>query len=318
MTLVTATAGLLTLSLAACGASSEGEADSSGNTELTVAVSPGAATAAPIYLAKEKGIFEEHGLDVELTVLSGGTVAIPQVLNGQTQFSMASFGPVVHAVGQGLPIKMIGSANVMPTDADTKYQAIVKSSEAGIEDINEARTFAAGSTEPDPVHRYSIEQIGGDYTALDILQVSDPAIGDALKDGNADIAILREPFLSAALEGGGVELMEYITPELSLPGTPGAVFIGAEQDMIDNPEITLAFTSALEDAYAYANANMDEVAASVVDTGLTDQELPRVALGEYPKTLLDREKVDLLLQLFIEYEAAEPGVTIERLVHQPE
>src|SRR5690606_40713948 len=97
----------LALMFTACSSdqnAADGE-DEGGLTPLTVAVSPGAETSAPMYLAIERGVFEDLGLDVELTVLNDGSIAIPNTLNGQTQLNMAGFGPAAQAIEKGLGVR---------------------------------------------------------------------------------------------------------------------------------------------------------------------------------------------------------------------
>ena len=315
-TALLALVGAAALFLSACGSDGGSDSTSAGGvTKLTVAVSPGAATSAPMYLAVKNGTFKKLGFDVKLTVLQNGTVAIPQVLNGQTQFTMASFGPVAEAIEKGLGIKLIGGANIIPTDPNTKYQAIVVNDK--ISSIADVKTFAAQSTDVDPVQGYAVDQLGGDYRKMKLLQLSLPELGEAVKKGNADAALLNEPFLSMALKGGGVKVLSYIQAHQSLPGTPGAVFIGSDKYMKAHPEITKKFTQGIQEAYSYAQAHLDEIAKSVPDTGLTDQVPPVIALGEYQDGPLESAKVDELLKLFDTYGVLDKKLTSADMVYQP-
>jgi NitT/TauT family transport system substrate-binding protein len=304
----------LTASLSSCGSDDASGSTAGGLTKLTVAVSPGAATSAPMYLAAKNGVFKKHGLDIKLTVLANGSVAIPQVLNGQTQFSMASFAPVVQAVGKGLKIQIIGAANVIPTDPATKYQGIVVRD--GLDDLSKAKTFAAASTEVDPVQGYAVDKLGGSYKEMKLLAVDYPAIGDAVRQGNADAALLAEPFLSGAIKAGGAKLLSYVTPAESLSGTPGAVFIGAEKYMADHSKVTKDFMAAIQEAYKYGQDHLQEVANSVPETGLNDK-VPVVALGEYQQGPLETAKVEQLVDLFKRYGVLDGAVTAADLVYQP-
>lgn len=314
-------AGLLVATLGACGDASgnsggpASSSDGSAVTSLTVAVSPGAPTSTPMYLAVKNGVFAKHHLDVQLTVLQNGSVAIPQTMNGQTQFSMASFAPVAHAVSKGLPVKVVGAVNVIPTDPNTKYQAIIVRD--GINSITEVTTFAAASTETDPVQALAVDKLGGDYAAMKLLAVPFAGIADAVRDGNADAALVTEPFLSKALAGGGVKVLSYVGPEQSLPGTPGAVFIGSDAYMSEHPDITKEFVAATQEAYEYAQAHLDEVAAFVPQTGLSDQSVPVVALGEYQQGPLQPAKVTELLNLFQKYGVLDASVTADKMMYRP-
>lgn len=312
-----AAAAILALSACSSGAGSdEGGAEGSDElVKLTVAVSPGAATSTPMFLAADRGVFAEHGLELELIVLEDGSVAIPNTLNGQTQFSMAGFGSAVQAIERGIPIQLVGAANIIPTDPDSKYQAIIVNKEAGITEAAQIETWAADSTEVDPAHAFTVDALGGDYASLTKIAVPFPAIGDAVADGTVDAAAVNEPFLSAALETGKVEVLSYIAGDLTIPGAPGAVFISSIEYMEENPEITAQFMAAIQEAYSYATENLEEVANFVPQTGLNDKVPPVVALGEYQVGPLQADRVQPLIDIFAFYGAIEGDIPASEMIH---
>ncbi|WP_433500791.1 ABC transporter substrate-binding protein [Sphaerimonospora sp. CA-214678] len=314
--LAPATTVALALALTACGSDSgKPETGADGLTELTVAVSPGAATSTPMYLAVENGVFEDLGLRLDLKVLEDGSVAIPNTLNGQTQFSMSGFGAAAQAIEKGLGIKMIGAANVIPTDPESKYQAVIVNKAAGIKNMKDVRTWAADSTEVDPAQAHAVDSLGGNYTALKRVAVPFPAIGDTVADGTVDAALVNEPWLSVALKTGKTEILTYVTGELAVPGSPGAVFIGSDKFMTANPDVTEKFIRGVRTAYDYAADHMDEVARFVPSTKLNDQVPPVVALGEYQRGPLDAAKVQRLLDIFERYGAIKGSVPADKMIH---
>lgn len=316
--LAPAAALALALTVAACGSETkEPEVTAEGLTKLTVAVSPGAATSTPMYLAIENGVFEDLGLELELTVLEDGSVAIPNTLNGQTQFSMSGFGPAAQAIEKGLEIKVIGAANVIPTDPESKYHAIIVNKAADIDDIKDVETWAADTTEVDPAQAHAVDALGGDYKSLKKVAVPFPSIGDAVADGTVDAALVNEPFLSAAVETGKVDVLTYVTGELTAPGSPGAVFIGSDTFMADNPDITEKFVEGIQKAYQYGAEHQNEVANFVPSTGLNDQVPPIVALGQYQTGPLEADKVQTLLDIFKKYGAITGDVPAKDMIYAP-
>ncbi|XPP27568.1 MAG: ABC transporter substrate-binding protein [Leucobacter sp.] len=316
---MSAVAAAAVLALSACSSGGGGDASGADGAEelvkLTVAVSPGAATSTPMYLAADRGVFAEHGLEVELIVLEDGAVAIPNTLNGQTQFSMAGFGSAVQAIEKGIPIRLVGAANVFPSDPDSQYQAIIVNKEAGITEASQIETWAADTTEVDPAHAFAVDALGGDYAALTKIAVPFPAIGDAVADGTVDAAAVNEPFLSAALETGKVEVLSYVAGDLTFPGSPGAVFISSIEYMEQNPEITEQFLAAIQEAYSYAAENLEEVANFVPNTGLNDKVPPVVALGEYQVGPLRAELVQPLIDVFAFYGAITGDIPASEMIH---
>jgi NitT/TauT family transport system substrate-binding protein len=267
-------------------------------TPITVAVSPSASTSVPMYLGVEKGFFKAHGLDVKLTVLTNGTVAIPQVLSGQTQFSMASLAPVLQAVKQGLAVRIIGAANIIPTTNNHFQGIVVRDS---ISKLSDAKVFAAQSALLDPVQAGSVDASGGKYTSMTILQVPLPSIADSLKSGSADAALLNQPFLAQAIATPGVKLLNYITTKQSLPGTAGAVFIGGTAYMKANPTVTKEFQAAVLESFAYAQSHIQAAADYVPKTGLSPTAPTLESMPEYAATPVTAAKYDELLTLFSKY-----------------
>lgn len=69
----------------------------------------------PVWLAKEKGFFLKHGLDVETIYIPSGTLAVQSLLGGDIKMALVAGSPVVNANLRGAPIKIIaGNANVYP------------------------------------------------------------------------------------------------------------------------------------------------------------------------------------------------------------
>ena len=85
--------------------------DAAGGGELTpvrVAALPIAETGA-LWGAIDEGIFEDHGLEVEVVPAQGGAQAIPALLSGDIQFAIGQpFGPI-RADLQDLGIVVIGN-----------------------------------------------------------------------------------------------------------------------------------------------------------------------------------------------------------------
>lgn len=77
--------------------------------KLTVGWSSFDATHVPIWVAKEAGLFDREGLDVELVYLESGTAATQALLAGQVDVTSAGGSAVMNARLGGAPVKMIGS-----------------------------------------------------------------------------------------------------------------------------------------------------------------------------------------------------------------
>ena len=105
--------------LAACGSdtnSSNGAADSESGalTSLTAGVLPIVDVAA-IYIASTQGIFQNHGLDIDMTLAQGGAAVVPGVVAGDFMFGFSNLTSLLIARSRGLNLKTVAQAPV-PTD----------------------------------------------------------------------------------------------------------------------------------------------------------------------------------------------------------
>ncbi len=66
-----------------------------------------------LFLGKEQGIFEKHGLDLRLAQISPGRLAVPKLLSGEIHFFLGNSGPVVEAIArEQAPLAIIASLGI--------------------------------------------------------------------------------------------------------------------------------------------------------------------------------------------------------------
>ena len=113
-----AIASLATLSLTACGGdSTAGAANSAGGgvTKLRVAVAPIQFETA--HVAKEQGMFEKQGLDVEIVNGADPAALLAQVVSGDVDITIGSWINVATSVAQGVPVSVIGGNGMVDAEA---------------------------------------------------------------------------------------------------------------------------------------------------------------------------------------------------------
>jgi len=70
----------------------------------------------PLWLAKEKGFFLKHGLEVESIYIPSGTLAVQALLSGDIRIALVAGSPVVNANLRGAPVRIIaGNTNFYPS-----------------------------------------------------------------------------------------------------------------------------------------------------------------------------------------------------------
>ena len=100
------------LVLTSCGGGEDAPADGDNAaedgelTQVSIGVIP-IVDVAPIYLGAKEGIFEEHGLELDLTLAQGGAAIIPAVQSGDFDFGFSNVTSLVIGQSQGLPLQLV-------------------------------------------------------------------------------------------------------------------------------------------------------------------------------------------------------------------
>jgi len=170
----------------------------------------------PIFLAKELGLFEAQGLDVEL--VSFGTDSsqiLPAVLAGQVDVALTSMSTgLINAVVQGGDIRAVADKGFIDPDAACTLDAWVARTElleSGKLDDPEfiktlTLTMAVGSIQELTTDRL-LERMG--LTQADVSSVELRDFGsriEAMREGTLDIAPSTEPWITRAKKEGVADI----------------------------------------------------------------------------------------------------------------
>jgi NitT/TauT family transport system substrate-binding protein len=77
---------------------------------LTVSYASITGTRAPLWIAKELGLFEKYGLDVNLIYIGSGSTSVSALLGGSVHLIAASGSSTIAAASQGAPLVIVGSS----------------------------------------------------------------------------------------------------------------------------------------------------------------------------------------------------------------
>lgn len=100
---------LLALPLAGLSRAQEKKLD-----PLIVSYSSFTGNRAPLWIAKELGLYEKYGLDVKLVSIAAGSVSLTALLAGDVHLTTDSSSGVVSAVARGAPIVTISTNGALP------------------------------------------------------------------------------------------------------------------------------------------------------------------------------------------------------------
>ncbi|MGW8953895.1 ABC transporter substrate-binding protein [Streptomyces sp. NPDC055709] len=201
---------LLATTAACAGGGSSGN-DTSGTTTVKVAHVP-STLFAPLYVAQEKGYFEQQGLKVELEKVKAGQDAVPLAASGKVDVVAAGFSAgLFNGVAKGLKVKVAASmgastgADPSPTALEVAKRLMVSNEIQRPEDLRGRKVAVAGGAGAAGGYQLeaTLRQGGLGLKDVTVVNVPIPDIKNALANGGVDAGIVPAPF-TTAMEKAGV------------------------------------------------------------------------------------------------------------------
>lgn len=260
MTLPVAAVVTLLASTACGGGQEDGGGDGGGNQSIEVGAIP-IVDVAPLHLGVDQGIFEKHGIDMEIQNTTGGAQAVPSVVSGDYDFAFGNITSIMVGRTNELPLQIVANGVTSTGEQGGDFGGVVVPEGSDITDAKglEDSTIAVNNLENigDTTVRNSIRKDGGDSDTVEFVELPFPEMPAALERGDVDAAWVVEPFLTSSLNQGATEVASNFVDahkDLSV-----AYYFTTEQMVQQNPELVDNFTAAIEESLTYANENPDEV-----------------------------------------------------------
>jgi len=297
-------AALAGLSLVFAGCSGgQPQQNEDGLTELRVGTIP-TVDAAALYLGVEQGIFERHGLSVEVHVADGGAAIVPAVVAGDDQIGYSNVISSAVAVDNGIPITLIqdccaaaGSPEqdtsriLVKPDGRIKTPADLAGADIAVntlQNIGEVTIKMALRNEGVPIDDIKFTQ----------LPFAD--MNDALERGDVDAIWQVSPNVQTALDRGFEPIMSPFT-QADPDGVLGH-WLTSQQFAQQNPDTVRAFVDAMAEANGYAEEHPDEVRATIVKNLKFDEAtLAKSTLPAFPGKGVEADDVKQFVNAAIEF-----------------
>ena len=275
-----ATLTAMVLALAACGGddgSGGGEAsgDSAAGGELqTVRLAVAAATGfLPFYVGQQEGIFEEHGIDLQIT-LGTDFPAWQAALGSQYDVVGSGAGLYMSSVSKGLDNVVISGGNLASRERVEGTSGpidLITTEDIG-DDLTQLRGKRIGVTgtasDGYAMPAYALKQAGVEPDDVEWVTTQGASMVDNLKAGNIDAAVTNEPFTTAAVEAGFFRYPYDITAEahyLATDGerdvTSGLVYAANATWVEENPDLAGAVVDAEDESIEWIKEHPEEARA---------------------------------------------------------
>jgi NitT/TauT family transport system substrate-binding protein len=234
-------------------------------TTVRVAALPIAETGA-LWAAIDEGIFEDHGLEIEVVPAQGGAQAIPALTNGDIDFAIGQpFGPFRANLADLGVVIISNYASSLPASAGTDVNAVVSLGDSGIispKDLAGKRVSvnslgAAG----DVTIMKAVEDDGGDPTTIEFVEVAFPDVQAQLEAGSIDAGWVPDPFMSQ-ISGAGGNIVVY-PYQATIPGLELLTNITTQKMLDEQPELVSEYAAAMNEALTWAASNEDAVRAAI-------------------------------------------------------
>jgi NitT/TauT family transport system substrate-binding protein len=249
---------------------------------------------APFFVAKEKGYFEDNGLDVTLTPKSGSAETTQLLAAGQSQAGGDTWGAsFFNTIPQGATVAITAQLAKVPEDLSQKSPVplIVSQERFDSGELTTVADLAPG--EDGAKKKVGIPSPGGfgEYSVALALQSADLSMDDV------EIVLIPPPETLGALQNGGIDagwtiepfptLWEADTESISNDHARGVElgFVAFNRDWLEaNPDAAILFTAA------YLKASHELDAGGFADPGIQDiisryTELPIETLDAIGKTI---------------------------------
>lgn len=206
---------------------------------INIAYSAITGSQAPLWVAKDAGIFKSHGFDVELVYIAGGSIVINALLAGDVQWARLGPNAVIQASSRGADLKMIANTmNTLVTSLMVKPEIRTPKDLAG-KKVGVTRLGGNVDYALDLVLKKWGLQRGKEVV---VLQTGGNAqLLGALAAGSVDAGILSSPTNLRAVKLGMRELVDFSDLGIAYPSS---VVATTGQYLAENRKVALRFLRA--------------------------------------------------------------------------
>lgn len=209
---------------------------------------------APIHLAKEKGFFRDHGIEVELRDIEDTAARRAALSSGSVDASVDIVDSFANAAAAGLPARV-----VLKLDDSMGGDGIVVRRE--IESVADLAGKTVAYPQGQPSHFFLLavlEDAGLSSKDVRSLPMEADQAGAAFVSQQVDAAVTWEPWLSRA---AGLPHGKILTTSREKPGLIVDVLTVRSDYLDERPEVVRAFAAGWFDAVEYWREHPEEANA---------------------------------------------------------
>lgn len=201
---------------------------------------------APLFIAVDKGYFEEEGMRVELLPVEGGTENVVQVSAGNFDVAGGGIGAgMLNAVARGIEFEIVAPLHTeRPPLTSPLVVSKARYDSGEITEVADLAGMTVSTNSKGAATEYwlwrALQQGGLDFPDVEVLGVGFRDVPPALENGSLDAAILGEPLATLAEDQG---LITRLTEDFIEGFTSTVIYYNKEWSAA-NPELAAGFVKA--------------------------------------------------------------------------
>jgi NitT/TauT family transport system substrate-binding protein len=217
---------------------------------------------APLFVAKDKGFFEQHGLDVTLTKILLASNVPGALVAGSLDIGMGTPPMLLVTAESGLDFQAI--AAVSRLEKDNPFVSLIARPAANIKDAADLKGKKLGvpgfNSSMDISIRKWLMDRNVQPSEVNFVEAIFPQMHDLLAGGQLDAAIVLEPFRTRILKDGtGVDVRDFFA-DLN-PDAIAAIWMAKADWIKAHGDIVAGFRAGLAQGIADLQANPPEFEA---------------------------------------------------------
>ena len=219
---------------------------------------------AAAFIAKERGFFDKHKLDVTLQQLPLTSNVPPALMSDSIQIGGTTPPVFLQAVDSGVDLVAVATGSTY--DNTRALIGIVGKSGANIRSAQDlvgkkVGVPGLGGTLHVLVRRWLADK-GVDTKRVTFIEVPLPQIPSVLQGGSIDAAVTAEPFVTRIVQGKIGEAVPGFSSDMP-NGFATVTYATTRQWAVTHGAALQAFRAAIADAVAFANSNRAEAYADL-------------------------------------------------------
>lgn len=251
----------------------------------------------PFFVGVKKGIYQRHGLEIELIRIRGIPTALQVLIAGDITLVLGGTSAGILAIERGTPIVM-----VMGLVNEPQHEVFALPEIQGLEDLR-GKNVASGTpgSPPDFVMRMALGSVGLSVTDVNMVNIagSDGRLA-ALKNKSVFAIPLSPPFTYRAEEMGFKRLLSL--KKLVKEFQSEVVFVD-KKTVKNDPELIKSFVEGTLEAVRYTKKNLtDSVNIFMSYAGEKDREIAEKTVKEIvPSMPSDGRFTSKGIQIILDY-----------------